>query len=96
MRYLKYRWAEHRADERADWGGSWWYFEVDSDGYPLRQVERYDNGIGLRYSSDHPDDDFGALGQGRVADWDRLADQEISAEDFEAAWRSGPWYNVVV
>jgi hypothetical protein len=93
MRYLKYRWDEARGDEHADSGGSWWYFEVDADGYPRRQIEQYDNGIALRYGPAHPEDEFGALASSRVADWDRPADQEIGAQDFEAVWKAAEQAN---
>jgi hypothetical protein len=63
---------------------------VGTDGYPQRQIEQYDKGVVLRYGPEHPEDDFGFLTPSRVADWDRPADQEISAEDFEAVWKAGP------
>ena len=93
MRYLRYRWTEDRGDEHADWGGSWWHFEVDVDGNPVRQVERYDNGVRLRYGPDHSEDEFGRLAESIVANWDQRPDHNLSAEDFEALWRSGPWHN---
>jgi hypothetical protein len=93
MRYLKYRWDEDRADEYAAWGGSWWYFEVGMDGNPVRHVELCDSGVRLRYGPDHTEDEFGGLGHGSVADWDRPADQDMAAQDFGAVCGSGPWYN---
>jgi hypothetical protein len=93
MHYLKYRWDELRGDEHADWGGSWWYFEVGTDGYPRRQIEQYDNGVVLRYGPERPEDDFGSLSSSGVADWDRSADQEIAAQDFEAVWKAAELAN---
>jgi hypothetical protein len=93
MRYLKYRWDENRGDEHADWGASWWYFEIGPDGYPMRQVEVYDSGVQLRYSVQHAEDEFGALSISHESDMDRRADQELSAEEFEKVWAAGPWHN---
>jgi hypothetical protein len=93
MRYLKYRWDENRGDAHADWGGSWWYFEIGPDGYPVRQVEVYDAGVRIRYGPDHPEDEFGFLSYEHESDMDRSADQELSATEFEAVWGLGPWHN---
>lgn len=93
MHHLKYRWDEDRGDEYADWGGSWWYFEISDDGFPSRQVEEYDGGIRLRYSSEHREDRFGGLSYGHESEMDRSADAVLSAEEFDAEWRRGPWYN---
>lgn len=93
MRHLKYRWDEDRGDEHADWGGSWWYFEIGDDGYPSRQVEEYDRGVRLRYCFEHREDRFGGLGYGHESAMDRPPDKVLSAEEFEAVWRRDPWYN---
>ncbi len=94
MRFFKYRWDEDRGDEHAEWGGSWWYFEIGPDGYPVRQVEEYDSGIRLRYGPDHQEDDFGFLGYPNVSDMDRPPDLELSAAEFEAVWTAGLWHNM--
>ncbi len=93
MQYLKYRWNEDRGDEHAEWGGSWWYFEIGSDGYPVRQIEEYDSGVRLRYGPDHEEDKFGGLGTAQVSECDQLANQELSATEFEELWAAGPWHN---
>lgn len=93
MKYLKYRWDENPGAARADWGGSWWYFEIGPDGYPVRHVEEYDAGVRLRYGPDHPEDEFGFLSYGHESDMDRSADQVILAAEFEAVWTAGPWHN---
>ena len=94
MRYLKYRWNEDRGDEHSDWGCSWWYFEVGENGYPVRQIEVYDSGIRLRYDHEHLEDEFGGLGCTNVNEFDRSADEELSAAEFETEWERGPWHNV--
>ena len=93
MRYLKYRWDENRGDEHSDWGASWWYFEVDPDGSIIRQIEIYDLGVQLRYSRDHPEDELGGLASSRVDEFDRPADNELSAIEFNRDWEQGPWFN---
>lgn len=55
--------AESRGDEFDAWGHSVWYFEVDNDGRPVRQIEVYDTGPVLRYRPGHEEDQYGALGQ---------------------------------
>ncbi len=93
MRYLKYRWGEDRGDEHSDWGCSWWLTEFGPDGHPTRQVELYDGGPRLRYSEAHPEDEFGGLGFVHLDEIDLSEQEVIGAEEFEAAWRAGPWYN---
>lgn len=93
MKYLKYRWNESPGTPRDNWGGSWWYFEIGPDGYPVRQVEEYDAGFRLRYGPDHSEDEFGTLSYGHELDMDRSADQVLSATEFEAVWSTGHWHN---
>lgn len=93
MNYRKYRWNESRGDAYSAWGASWWYFEIGPGGYPIRQIEIYDAGVRLRYGPDHSDDQFGGLGDGHASEWDRPADQELSAAEFEEQWSRGPWRN---
>lgn len=93
MRYAKYRWNETRGDEHSDWGASWWLFEFDVDGTILRQVELYDRGVRTRYSQQHQEDEFGRMTYGSIHDFDREPDHRLSADEFEAEWRTGPWVN---
>ena len=93
VRYLKYRWDEDRGDEYADWGASWWLTEFGPDGYRTRQIELYDSGPRLRYSQAHLEDEFGGLGLVNLGEIDLAEQEEIDAQEFEAVWRSGPWYN---
>ncbi|MDO7869555.1 hypothetical protein [Nocardioides jiangxiensis] len=86
MRYFKRRWEESRGDADDAWGPSWWYFEVDHDGYPLRQVEVYDRGPTKRYSLDEPEDADGRLGTVRLDDGEDWTVWRIGADDFERVW----------
>ena len=92
-RYWKYRWDESRGDSHNDWGGSWWYFELSPDDFTIRQIEIYDSGVRLRYSVNHPDDEYGGLSVALMNGMDRPPDQVLTAEEFEAVWSSGPWNN---
>lgn len=85
MRYFKRRWDETRADEHDEWGASWWYFEVDPDGYPTRQVVAYEKGPTFRYDQEHLDDDFGSLGD-QPLDEAEFAPFAIPAAEFDSAW----------
>jgi len=87
-RYLKMHWDETRGDNYDSWGASWWYFEVDKDGWVLRQIEQYESGPMLRYSADHENDDFGGLAT-EPLNLLELAYSEISPQDFERAWQLG-------
>lgn len=87
LRYFRRPWNETRGDAHDDWGTSIWYFEVGDDLFPLRQIERYERGPVLRYSSEHTEDEFGGLGD-QALPVEEFAAFEISAEDFEAAWRT--------
>lgn len=61
-KYFKRKWNETRGDEFDSWGTSTWYFEVDTDGYPTKQIELYENGNRLKYHNEKTFDDYGGLG----------------------------------
>lgn len=86
-RYFKYRWNESRNDEFDSWGFSTWYSEFDEELYPTRQIEIYDNGIVLKYSNEHLDDEFGMLGDQSLSG-DLEDSLEISKVEFENIWTS--------
>ena len=50
-KYFKRKWNETRGDEFDSWGTSIWYFEIGPDGYPIKQIELYENGNRLKYHS---------------------------------------------
>lgn len=90
MRYLKRYWNEVRGDEHDDWGHSWWYFEIDSEGNVLRQVEEYEEGKISRYDETKIEDKFGGLAQVPIVDseYDSLINYtEIPKSEFEEMWR---------
>ena len=87
MRYFRRFWDETRGDEFDSWGTSWWFFEIDEDGYVIRVLQHYGGGQILRYSEEHLSDEYGSLPD-RFPDLDDLVDYEISRDEFEADWGS--------
>lgn len=85
-RWFKRRWEESCGDEFDSWGAATYYFEVGEDGWPLRQVEVYDNGPTLRYGPEHEEDKYGQVGQAQLDESEDWAAWAITAEDFEQAW----------
>jgi hypothetical protein len=86
VRYYRRPWNETRGDEHDSWGRSVWFFEIDNEGFPSRQIERYESGPVLKYDATHREDQYGMLGDQRI-DRDEFAPYEISAEEFSAAWK---------
>ena len=84
-RFFKRSWDEVRGDEYDSWGTSTYYFELDNDGFPLRQIEVYENGNRLKYSAEKLFDDYGGLGNQSV-DIEEFIEYEISQEVFEQEW----------
>ncbi len=90
-RFYRRRWDESRGDEFDAWGQSVWYFEVDNDGWPVRQVEVYDTGPVLRYGPEHEEDQYGGLGQASLNDPEEDWSQFVITRDvFERVWDSAP------
>jgi hypothetical protein len=87
VRYFKRDWDEPRGDEHNSWGPSTWYFEVGDDGYPVRQLERYESGVILKYDDAHLDDEFGGVGD-QALDIEEFAEFEIDRAAFETVWSS--------
>jgi hypothetical protein len=88
-RFYCRRWEEIRGDEFSNWGHSVWYFEVDDDGWPVRQVEVYDAGRVLRYGIGHEEDGHGGLGQASLYDSDEdWGPFEITGAEFQRVWDS--------
>ncbi|MDP4209589.1 MAG: hypothetical protein Q8928_12320 [Bacteroidota bacterium] len=85
--YFKRRWEENRGDDFDDWGFSTWFFETDSNGLPLRQIECYDNGKVLKYDSNNQFDDYGQLGEHEL-DLIEFKEFEITKEIFENVWNN--------
>ncbi|WP_350281337.1 hypothetical protein [Kribbella sp. HUAS MG21] len=79
--YYKRTWDE----PLGAWGTSNWYFEVDADGWVLRQLEVYATGPTLRYDETHQEDEHGGRALIPLSG-EEFAPYEITAADFEAAW----------
>lgn len=86
MRWFRRRWLESRGDDFAVWGAATFYFEVGPDGWPERQIEIYDDGPTLRYGPEHPEDDYGGLGQARLDEFEEWTEWAITKDQFTAAW----------
>lgn len=84
-RYLKRNWDECRGDEFDNWGKSVWYFEIDDKGYPMKQIEKYENAKTLKYDLKNKEDKYGCLGD-QVIDFNEFVEFEISKEEFRKAW----------
>ncbi|MFI5924818.1 hypothetical protein ACIA3K_02435 [Micromonospora sp. NPDC051543] len=88
-RFYRRHWDESRGDEFDGWGHSVWYFEVDDDGWPVRQVQVYDHGPVLRYGPGHEEDRYGGLGQASLDDPEEDWSPFVVARDaFEHVWES--------
>jgi hypothetical protein len=88
-RYYRRPWNETRGDDYDSWGRSVWYFEIDEEGVPARQIEQYEHGPVLKYDANHREDQYGALGDQPI-DREDFAAYEITAEEFSAAWARRP------
>ena len=88
MKYYKRNWDENREGEFSGWGKSIWYVEVDQEGYPTRQIEKYENGNILKYDTANSNDGYGGLGD-QALDPDEFAEFEIAAKEFNKEWGQG-------
>ena len=84
-KYFKRKWEETRGDEFDSWGISVYYFETDSNGLPIRQIEVYENGNRLKYSPNNLSDDYGMMGNQEL-DLNEFEEFSISKEEFEKEW----------
>lgn len=87
MRYFKRKWNETRGDQYDNWGTSTFFIETDDSGFPSRQIEKYENGIVLKYGDKKTEDEFGMLGD-QDLDLEEFSEFEISKTDFESEWES--------
>lgn len=86
-RFFKRNWDESRGDECDAWGTSIWYFQLDDEGYPERQLEIYSSGDALAYDRQHLDDKYGGL-RDQPIDVEEWCAFEITREEFDAAWNA--------
>ena len=86
MRYYKRLWEEdHDQQPTREWGHSTWYFEVDSEFFPVRQVILFENGNLLRYDQKHLHDRYGGLAD-QALDPLEFEPFGITSEEFELVW----------
>ena len=87
MRYFKAYWDESRGDKFDSWGHSWWYFETNDNCDVLRQVEKYENGVILRYDKLHVEDEYGGLAEEPLTiEGTGVGSSSINKADFEQEW----------
>ncbi len=92
MRDCRRAWDESRGDEFNDWGTASYWFETANDGGVHRQIEVYASGVVLAYDEAHRTDRYGGLAEGPL-DLVDFAAYEVSAEEFEWAWRPASAFN---
>lgn len=86
MNYYKIHWDETTGDDIMDsWGTSIYYFEVDADHYPTRQVQIFQNGNALKYHENHIADKYGGLGD-QPLNIEELEEFRIDQSEFENIW----------
>jgi len=85
MRYFKRKWNERRGDQYDNWGSSTFFIETDASGFPSRKIEKYDNGIVLKYGDKKTEDEYGMLGD-QDLDLEEFGEFEISKTEFENEW----------
>jgi len=84
--YFKRYWDGNPGGLCADWGGSYYLFEVHPDGYVARQIEQFDNGNLLLYDETHDEDEYG--GRSTVPlDYDEYEQYMIDRSEFICSWR---------
>jgi hypothetical protein len=95
MRYFKYRWVWAPGDDgEGEWGDSWWYTEFGPKDTITRQIMLYDNGFRLRYGPENYGDEYGELlWDVSLHECETPPGTEISREELEAVWETGPWTN---
>jgi hypothetical protein len=94
-RYFKRRWDECRGDEYDSWGCSVYYFEVDEQLVPVKQMEIYENGNILKYDRAHIEDQYGDLSQCplELQGEEGFEPFEITGEEFVRAWGAAKQFN---
>ncbi|HMG88803.1 MAG TPA: hypothetical protein VK589_02050 [Chryseolinea sp.] len=86
MNYYKRHWDETTEGELTrSWGKSIYYFETDLDHTVLRQIQVYENGMGLKYSDEFICDNYGGLSD-QPLDVQDFEKYKIDKNDFEKAW----------
>lgn len=85
-RYYKAHWNESSGEQLTGlWGTSDYFLEVDGKGYPVRQIQLFENGNQIKYDETRLDDVYGGLGDQSI-DHDEFPGLTISKEEFEQQW----------
>ena len=79
-RYYSRHWKEGEEN------GIRYYFETNDEGFPIRQLEIWDNGKKIRYDLNNRVGDEGFLAD-QALERNEFKDYEISKEDFEKQWQ---------
>jgi hypothetical protein len=67
MRYYKRVHSEIIQRFNKDWTAwEWYYFEVDTDNYAVKQLQKNHLGFVLKYDLNYMDDDLGGLAEGKL------------------------------
>lgn len=85
-RYYKRHSEETRTEQYELWGTCDYYIETNLSGEILRQIEVYENGKRLKYSSQFTEDEFGFLGDQPI-DLLEFEEFNIDKNDFELQWQ---------
>ena len=84
--YYKRNFEETRTEQSEILGACDYYFETNLSGEILRQIEVYENGKRLKYSSQFTEDEFGYLGDQPI-DLIEFEKFSIDKSDFELQWK---------
>lgn len=88
MHFFKYQWNETTGEEATNsWGYSIFYVETDTEFYPTRQLQLFENGNALKYDTEYLDDKFGGLGDQPVEP-ESFEGEKINKEEFEEIWNN--------
>ncbi|TGE27945.1 hypothetical protein [Hymenobacter metallicola] len=92
MYYFKRFWDETTGNEwTGSWGTSCFYFETAADYWPTRQIQLFDNGNALKYTTEFVEDLFGGLAECAL-DKDDFERYAIDAAEFELLWATVSHY----
>ena len=84
--YFKRYWNETTGDPITDkWGYSTFYFEANSDGIVMRQIQVFDNGMILKYGPNYQEDEFGVLTD-QSLDLVEFDSFKIDQSEFDRIW----------
>jgi hypothetical protein len=92
IHYFKRPWEESRGDEYDSWGISVYFFETETDGSVLKQLQIYEDGHILKYDKFHIEDIYGMLATHQL-DLNEFSTFAITQREFEEAWQASSTTN---